>query len=148
MTTQPISQKEKLDLLFDIYLEYKEGKPPVSMDGKIGDYIGSGEGRVEGSQIQGTVHWTLFELVNEAACQSNLFGIITTEDQAAIKFDSMGIFIVPNKEKPHLWTTTAGVRFETNDERYQWVNSILGVWEGEFDSKSYRHHYRVYVRST
>ncbi len=147
MTTQSISQKDKIDLLFDIYLEYKEGKPPVSMDGKIGEYIGSGVGRVEGSKIRGTVHWTLFELVNKEACQSNLFGIITTEDGEKINFDSMGIFMVPDKEKPHLWVTTAGVSFETDDEKYRWLNSLLGVWEGEFDSKSYRHHYRVYSRN-
>ena len=117
------------------------------MEGKVGEYIGSGEGIVEGPQIQGTVHWTLFEAVNEVACQSNLFGLITTKDGAEIKFDSMGIFMVPDKEKPHLWATTAGVSFETKDQKYRWINPILGVWEGEFDSKSYRHHYRVYARS-
>ena len=136
-----------LEPLFEIKLEYKESAPPVSLEGKVGEYIGSGEGIVEGPQIQGTVHWTLFEAVNEVACQSNLFGLITTKDGAEIKFDSMGIFMVPDKEKPHLWATTARVSFETNDQRYRWPNTILGVWEGEFDSKSYRHHYRVYARS-
>jgi hypothetical protein len=148
MTTQTISQKAKLNLLFDIYLEYKEGTPPVSMDGKVGEYIGSGEGRVDGPQIRGSVHWTLFEAVNEVACQSNLFGIITTEDGAEIKFDSMGIFMVPDKGKPHLWTTTAGVGFETNDESYRWLNSMLGVWEGDFNMQTHRHHYQAYSRDS
>ena len=96
-----------LEPLFEIKLEYKESAPPVSLEGKVGEYIGSGEGRVEGPQIQGTVHWTLFESVHEVACQSNLFVIITAEDGAEINFDSMGIFMVPDKEMPHLWATTA-----------------------------------------
>ena len=79
-------------------------------------------------------------------CQSNLFGVISTADGAEINFDSMDVFMVPNREKPHLWKTSAGVSFETNNENYLWINSLLGVWEGEFDSKSYRHHDRVYAR--
>ena len=41
-------------------LEYKEGKDPVSNEGKVGEYLGSGEGVVRG-RINGTVHWSLFE---------------------------------------------------------------------------------------
>ncbi len=72
------------------------------MDGKIAEYTGSGEGNVEGQNNKKHVHWTLFELVNDSACRSKLFGSIITEDGAEINFDSMGIFMVPNKEKPYL----------------------------------------------
>ncbi len=27
-------------------------------------------------------------------------------------------------------------RFKTEDERYRWLNSVIGVWEGEFNMKS------------
>ena len=137
---------QSLETLFQIKLEYKESTPPVSLEGKVGEYIGSGEGTVVGPEVNGTVHWTLFEGQNERVCQSNLFGVISTADGAKIKFDSMGVFMVPDREKPHLWKTSAGVSFETNNENYLWINSLLGVWEGEFDSKSYRHHYLVYAR--
>ena len=135
-----------LETLFEIKLEYKESTSPVSLEGKVGEYIGSGKGTVVGPEVNGTVHWTLFEAQNERVCQSNLFGVISTADGAEIKFDSMGLFMVPDREKPHLWKTSAGVSFETNNENYLWINSLLGVWEGEFDSKSYHHHYRVYAR--
>jgi hypothetical protein len=144
MPIQTISQKEKINLLFDIYLEYKDGKPPVSMDGKLGEYIGSGEGVVRG-RINGTVHWSLFEAQSAVFCASNLFGFITTDDGAEIKFDTMGFFRRPD-EGSFIWGNSSGVSFETDDERYQWLTEVMGVWEGEFDMQTYRHRYQVYAK--
>ncbi len=139
------SQTSQLEHLFEVRLMYQEGKPAVSMDGKVGEYVGSGEGTVTGSRINGIVHWTLFESQQETACESNLFGIITTEDGAEIRFDTMGFFLRPYKDKPKLWVTSAAVSFETDDERYAWLNPLLGVWEGTFDMGSYKHHYQAYT---
>ena len=137
----------KLEHLFEVRLMYKEGKPAVSGDGKVGEYIGSGEGTVDGARIKGAVHWTLFESQSETACESNLFGIIITDDGAEIRFDTMGFFRRPYKDKPHLWVTSAAVSFQTDDDRYAWLNPILGVWEGTFDMDSYKHHYQAYART-
>ena len=138
--------EQRLQPLFEVKLSYVEGKPAVSMDGKVGEYLGSGEGTVAGGRLNGAVHWTLFEAQRKTACESNLFGIITTEDGAEIRFDTMGFFRRPYKDKPHLWVTSAAVSFETDDERYAWLNPILGVWEGTFDMSSYEHHYQAYAR--
>ena len=108
--------QQNLEYLFDIQLDYKEGKPPISTDGKVGKLIGSGEGKVDGPRIRGKVHWTLFESQSDIFCASNLFGVITTDDDAEIKFDSMGFFQRPDKGA-HIWKSSAGVSFETNDER-------------------------------
>lgn len=116
------------------------------MEGEVGEYIGSGEGTVVSPEVNGTAHWTLFEGQSIRVCQSNLFSVISTADGAEIKFDSMGVFIGPDREKPHLWKTSSGVSFETANGNYLWINSLLGVWEVEFDSKSFRHHYRVDAR--
>ncbi|HSG15969.1 MAG TPA: hypothetical protein VLE70_06555 [Anaerolineae bacterium] len=145
MTSNPLPE-QRLQPLFEVKLNYVEGKPAVSMDGKVGEYLGSGEGTVTGVRLNGVVHWTLFEAQRETACESNLFGIITTEDEAEIRFDTMGFFRRPYKDKPHLWVTSAAVSFETDDERYTWPNPILGVWEGTFDMSSYKHHYQAYAR--
>lgn len=83
---------------------------------------------VSGARLNGTVHWTLFEAQRETACVSNLFGIITTEDGAEIRFDTMGFFRRPYKDKPHLWVTSAAVSFETDDERYAWLNPVPRQW--------------------
>ena len=140
-------QPQGLQLLFEVFLKYKEGKPAVSMNGKVGEYVGSGEGTVTGARINGTVHWTLFESVRENACESNLFGIITTDDGAEIQFDTMGFFLRPYKDKPKLWVTSAAVSFETDNKAYSWLNQVLGVWEGTFDMASYEHHYKAFARS-
>jgi hypothetical protein len=142
MTTK---QRAQLEQLFEVRLQYKEGKPAVSMNGKVGEYVGSGEGSVSGTNIRGDVHWTLFEALRPGACDSNLFGVITTEDGAEIRFDTMGFFRRPDKDRPHLWVTSAAVRFENDDDRYAWLNPVLGVWEGTLDMRSYTHHYRVFA---
>ena len=139
--------EKQLQHLFEIRLKYNPDTPPVSMNGKVGEYIGSGEGTIKGLKINGKAHWTLFEAQNETVCQSNLFGVMTTDDDAEIKFDTMGFFRRPD-EGSHIWGNSSGVSFDTEDDRYQWLNDVMGVWEGEFDSKSYLHRYQVYARST
>jgi hypothetical protein len=135
---------ETLTHLFEIKLEYKEDQEPVSKDGKVGEYLGSGEGFIRG-RINGSVHWFLFEDQSAVLCASNLFGIIATDDGAEIKFDSMGFFRRPD-EGSHIWENSSGVSFETSDDRYQWLTEVMGVWEGEFDMKAYRHSYQVYAK--
>lgn len=139
--------EKQLEHLFNINLEYNADTPPVSMDGKVGEYIGSGNGEVNGPRLNGKVHWTLFEAQTATVCQSNLFGVITTDDEAEIKFDSMGIFLVPEPDKLNIWATSAGVSFKTDDERYGWLNKIVAVWDGELDMDLYRHRYQVYARN-
>ena len=126
-------------------LEYKQDKEPVSKEGKVGEYLGCGEGIVRG-RINGTVHWSLFEAQSIVFCASNLFGIITTDDGAKIKFDTM-CFIRRPDEGSHIWHNSSGISFETDADLYRWLTEIMGLWEGEFDSKSYFHHYRVYAKS-
>jgi hypothetical protein len=72
-----------------------------------------------------------------------LFGIITTDDGGEIEFDSMGFFRRPD-EGEHIWQNSSGVSFESDDDRYQWLTEIMGVWDGEFDMKAYRHRYQIF----
>ena len=43
MATNPLPE-QRLQPLFEVRLNYVEGKPAVSMHGKVGEYLGSGEG--------------------------------------------------------------------------------------------------------
>ena len=137
-----------LRLLFEVELHYLEGKPPVTETGKVGDYLGSGEGRVSGPEVNGAVHWSLFEAQGQMVCESNLVGVVTTEGGAEIRFDTMGFFMRPDPGQPQKWVTSAAVSFETQNEAYTWLNALLEVWEDEFDMESYRHSYRAYVPIT
>ena len=48
-------------------------------------------------------------------------------------------------EKSRARAVAAKLRFESDDERYRWLNDALGVWEGNFDAAAHRAHYRAYL---
>src|SRR2546429_279335 len=43
------------------------------------------------------------------------------------------------------WAVAATLRFESEGERYRWLENALGVWEGEFDAEAHRARYRAYL---
>jgi hypothetical protein len=131
---------------FTIELAYKKGKPQVLAEpGHVGDYLGSGEGTIKGDRVNGRVQWDLFEKVEEIVCESNLRGIIETEDGATIQFDTLGFFRRPTLPEDNIWLNTSAVTFRTDDRRYTWLNKNTGIWQGTFDMAAYQHSYRVYI---
>ena len=140
-------QDERLEHLFELELQFQwEMSPVTSRETGEGEYIGSGEGAARGPAIHGTVRWDLFEKREETLCRSNLTGVIETDDGAQIRFDSRGFFIKPDESNPNKWITSASVHFDTADGRYEWLNTRLAVWEGEFDMGTYQHHYQAYFQ--
>ncbi len=134
-----------LEHLFDMELEYRQGMAKVFPDsGKLGDYLGSGEGAVFGSKINGVVRWDLFEEQGEILCGSNLRGTITTDDASQITFDSVGYFMRPDMSRPTYWVASASVHFQTEAGPYSWLNDDLSLWHGVFDMGTFRHSYRVF----
>ncbi|RMF82376.1 MAG: DUF3237 family protein [Chloroflexi bacterium] len=131
--------------LFEARFDYREGQEPsTSAEGKVGEYIGSGDGTVTGT-INGTIKWDLYEAIDDGVCLTNFAGTIETEDGAIIHYDARGHGKVINLDKPNQWVMVYGVKFSTEDQRYDWLNATLGVWEGEFDMETYKHHYQVYA---
>lgn len=116
----------------------------TSPEGKVGKYMGGGDGAVTG-QINGKMYWDLYEDMDGDVCLTNFAGRIETEDEAIIHFDARGHGKVVNPEKPDDWVMVYGVKFNTEDERYDWLNATLGVWEGEFSMETYKHNYRIYA---
>lgn len=137
-----------LHLLCTMALQYKKGKPQaLTTPGRVGEYLGSGEGTIAGERLNGRVHWDLFEKVEESLCESNLRGLIETEDGATITFDTLGFFRRPTEPANSIWVNASAVTFQTEDGRYTWLNKVTGSWLGTFDMASYRHSYRVYIPS-
>jgi hypothetical protein len=148
MTTSNISQNQGLEPLFEIELQYREGLEAItSPEGKLGEYLGSGDGTVRGAKLQGMIRWDLYEKLSETRCQTNFAGVIETNDGAQIQYDAKGFGMVTDKSKPNEWHMTYAVQFDTKDERYEWLNTTLGLWDGEFDMATYRHHYQVYAKA-
>ncbi|UCC53052.1 MAG: DUF3237 family protein [Anaerolineaceae bacterium] len=132
--------------LFSIELSYENGKPQILDEpGRTGDYLGSGVGTISGDKVNGSVQWDLFEKVEETICESNLRGLIETNDGATIQFDTLGFFRRPSRPDDHIWVNASAVTFHTDDPRYTWLNEITGTWQGTFDMASYQHNYEVYI---
>ncbi len=134
-----------LNPLFEVNLQYKQGLPPItSAEGRIGQYLGSGEGTVSGERLTGTVRWDLYEAVGETRCETNFAGVIETSDDVQIQFEAKGYGMVRDSSKPNKWTMVAALQFDTTDNAYAWLNNTIAVWDGEFDMETYRHHYQIY----
>ena len=132
-------------VLLDLDLTFREGMSEVVPDaGRPGEYLGSGEGSAVGPDLTGSVRWDLSEHSGETACEMFFSGVIDTEDGASIRFDTSGYGTVPDpKGAPGLWEATAAVRFRTDDPRYAWLTGRPATWEGQLDTNTYRHRYRI-----
>jgi hypothetical protein len=58
---------------------------------------------------------------------------------------NIGFFMRPDPADPYRWVNSAAIRFVTADERYTWLNTILGVWQGETDGRIWRHNIQVHA---
>jgi hypothetical protein len=134
-----------LEHLFDAELQYRPGMSPIVSEGD-GQLIGSGDGVVRGERLDGSLRWTLYEQPGAFVCQMNPVLAIFTGDGAELRADGRGY---GRRDRPDdgLWRVAATLLFETDDERYAWLDRRLAVWEGEFDADAERARYRAYVAS-
>ena len=129
--------------LFDAELVYRSEMEPLTRAGE-GELIGSGDGTVLGDTIVGALAWTLFERPGTLSCAMNPVGVIETEEGARVRLEARG-FARRSDEASRIWDVAATLRFESDDERYRWLDNALGVWEGEFDAESHRARYQAYL---
>jgi hypothetical protein len=132
--------------LFQAELHYRPSAPPVQLherSSRSGDLLGSGDGTVWGATLQGRVHWSIFE-VQGPICETNIVGVISTDDGATVEIETRGYGLVPDPNLPHLWTMPAVVKFWTERPAYQWLTTTLARWEGTFDMQRGVHTYQAY----
>jgi hypothetical protein len=111
--------------LFDAKLVYRSGMEPLSREGE-GELIGSGDGTVVGDSITGALQWTLFERPGRLSCAMNPVALIETDDGARVRLEARG-FARRADETSRIWSVAATLRFESDDERYAWLDSSLGA---------------------
>lgn len=149
-----------MDHIFDAEIRYRSDMDPViPAEGRDGQLIGSGDGELTG-KIRGTMRWSFFAadcayLLVQAGiepppgqhlCKTNPGGVIETEDGARIRFDAKGYGLRGyDQAHPHKWRLTMALQFSTDDERYGWLNSTLGLWAGEFNEHTRSARYHAYA---
>ena len=132
-----------LEHLFDAELVYRSEMEPLTEDGE-GELIGSGDGSVAGPAIAGQLAWTLFERPGKLVCAMNPVAVIETDEGERVRIEARG-FARRENEASRRWAVAATLRFESEHERYRWLENALGVWEGEFDADAHRARYRAYL---
>ncbi len=158
------ARARRLEQLFEAELRYQPGmEVVVPAEGREGELLGSGDGTIIGEKLRGRIRWSMFTadcvypLVQAGVtpppgqhlCTTNPGGVIETDDGAQIWFDAKGYGLRGyDAARPHLWHLTMALQFSTTDERYHWLNTTLGVWEGEFDENTAQAHYRAYAEVT
>jgi hypothetical protein len=97
--------------------------------GAGGQVYGTMEGRISGERLSGELR-----LTNVAARRPDnvnlptLRGVLTTDDGAAIWVELDGIATLRDADGARVFVTAC--RFRTGDDRYAWVNTVVGVLEG------------------
>ena len=129
--------------LFDAELVYRAEMEPLTREGE-GELIGSGDGSVLGDSLTGALAWTLFERPGKLSCAMNPVAVIETEEGARVRLEARG-FARRSDEASRIWEVAATLRFESEHERYAWLDNALGVWEGEFDAEAHRARYQAYL---
>ncbi len=151
----------KLEHLFDI--EWRgdaNAETVVGSAGRAGAHIGNGTGTARGPRLDGRVRFSfysgecprdpgwlaeqgiVYSDVKDHICTINPGGIIDTDDGAVIRFDVLGFGLRLESRAP-IWSLTGGVRFATNDDRYRWLNDLVGVWEGDFNEMTSTSTYHI-----
>ena len=97
--------------------------------GSGGQLYGTMEGRLVGERLRGDLRLT--NLAARRADNVNLptlRGVLTTDDGAAIWLELDGIATLRPSDDARVFVTAC--RFRTGDERYGWLNTVVGVLEG------------------
>jgi hypothetical protein len=137
----------QLDLLFVIEMKVVPDMPAVvSPDGRSGELVASGEGRVTGPRLRGMLRFSLFEEVGDTACHMDTGALLRTDDGAQIRIDAAG-FALHSAHGGETWTTAQALRFQTDDPRYRWLNHVAGLWAGSADLSAGTARARVFAHS-
>lgn len=153
-----------LEHLFDVEWRISPDAAEIAgREGREGASIGSGEGTVASPVLGGAIRFTFYSAdcpydpgflaatgqswddIGDHVCKINPVGVIETDDGARIQFEVKGFGLRLEKRAPR-WSMTAGVRLLSDDERYRWLNELVGVWEGEFNEETGIANYRVWAR--
>ena len=112
--------------------------------GEEGSGYGEGEGTLSGERLSGTVRWVNHpHRRNDSAMLPDTHGIIRTPDDATILFSFQGRTMW--SEDGSKGGQALRVLFESDHDRYKWLNEVLCVLEGVIDPERLVMQARAYV---
>jgi hypothetical protein len=128
----------RLEHLCDLELIYREmpglgtkfvlGQPYGTEEGTG---YGEGDGQVSGTQLNGTLRWVNHpHRRSDGTMLPDAHGVILTDDGAMLLFSLQGRTTFVGDQGQQLLR----VLFETDAERYRWLNSALCVLEGQVEA--------------
>src|SRR3954466_2994913 len=103
-------------------------------DGRSGVGWGRGEGTATGERLNGLVEWSNHPSGRgDGAMLPGARGVITTRDGAAVIFDLTGRTVFVEVDGETVGRQLLMTLFETDDERYRWLNHTVCMTEGAID---------------
>jgi hypothetical protein len=137
----------RLDFLGEMELAYRDssfGEKFIlarPFGGEEGSGYGEGEGTIRGERINGTIRWVNHpHRRSDGSMLPDAHGVIKTADGAIVLFVMQGRTVWAGEMGRQLLSVT----FESQDERYRWLNNAYCVLEGAIDSVALKMRARVY----
>jgi Protein of unknown function (DUF3237) len=121
----------RLDPLCELELAYRNLVNVKPYGGGDGASYGEGEGTATGERLSGTARWSNHpKRRNDGVYLPDAHGVIETEDGASVLFHMRGRtwFNEEDVGRQNLVLT-----FESDHDRYRWLNNEVCVAEGIFD---------------
>ncbi len=117
---------------------------PYGNESGLGWGIGSGTATGEG--FSGEVHWSNQpRRRGDGTMLPNARGVITTADGAEIFFDLTGRTVFTDSDGEPVCRQLLMTLFESEDERYTWLNNKVCMTEGAIDPRTGTMHLEVYT---
>ena len=111
--------------------------------GEEGTGYGEGDGSVTGQRLTGTLRWVNHpHRRSDGTMMPDVHGVICTHDGALVTFSLRGRTVWTEAGPGRQVLTTL---FESDDERYAWLNSAFCVLEGAIDPERLAMRARVYI---
>jgi hypothetical protein len=95
---------------------------------------GIGEGTASGDRLSGTVQWSNQpRRRGDGTMLPNARGVVTTAESAEVFFDLTGRTVFVDRDGESVGRQLLMTLFESEDERYSWLNDTVCMTEGAID---------------
>lgn len=137
----------RLEKLCELDLHYVADFHYVSpYEGASGSGWGRGEGTATGARLRGAVQWSNHPTGRgDGAMQPRARGVITTPEGADVLFDLTGRTVFSQQDGETVGRQLLMTLFESDDDRYRWLNNTVCMTEGAIDPERMVMHMEVHL---